>query len=184
MSVDYVNPDVGGIGHLLKATHPTVYRPHGMVGVTPTFDPAVGDRYLADHIHGFPVPVQLHRNSTSPQLMPVTGSPAPAIETCASTFDHDFETTAPHYYRVLLERYDVDAEYTVTRHGVIYRFTFPEAQRPCLLLATQQASITSADGMIIEGHQELRGGVTGYFSTSRRCHRLLQHPLRPPRDQP
>ena len=44
---------------------------------------------------------------TSPLLMPVTGSPAPAIENCASFFDHDFETTAPHYYQVLLERYDI-----------------------------------------------------------------------------
>ena len=113
MSLEYVNPDIGGIGHLLKATYPTVYRPHGMVGVTPQFDPAVGDRYLADHIYGLPIPVHLHRNLTSPLLMPVAGSPAPAIEDCASTFDHDFETTAPHHYRVLLERYAIEAEYTV-----------------------------------------------------------------------
>ena len=66
MTIQYVNPDVGGIGHLLKATYPTVYRPHGMVGVHPIFDPAVLDRYLADHIHGFPIPIQLHRNTTSP----------------------------------------------------------------------------------------------------------------------
>ena len=46
MNLDYVDTNIGGIGHLLKATYPTVYRPHGMVGVTPQFDPAVGDRYL------------------------------------------------------------------------------------------------------------------------------------------
>ena len=100
MHLDYVNTNIGGIGHLLKATYPTVYRPHGMVGVTPQFDPAVGDRYLAAHIYGFPVPIQLHRNSTSPLLMPVTGPLAPAFENCASTFDHDFETTTPYYYQV------------------------------------------------------------------------------------
>lgn len=164
MSLEYVNPDIGGIGHLLKATYPTVYRPHGMVGVHPQFDPAVSDRYLADHIHGFPVPVHLHRNLTSPLLMPVTGSPAPAIEDCASFFDHDFEMTAPHYYRVLLERYDVEAEFTVTRHAVVYRFSFPDDQSPCLLLATQNATLVSTDETTIEGHQELTGGVTGYFS--------------------
>ena len=163
MSLEYVNPDIGGIGHLLKATYPTVYRPHGMVGVHPQFDPTVGDRYLADHIHGFPVPVQLHRNLTSPLLMPVTGSPAPAIEDCASFFDHDFETTAPHYYQVLLERYDIQAAFTVTRHGVVYRFSFPEDQSPCLLLATQNATLLSVDETTLEGCQELGGGVTGYF---------------------
>ena len=164
MNLDYVNTNVGGIGHLLKATHPTVYRPNGMVGVTPQFDPAVKDRYLADHIYGFPIPVNLHRNAASPLLMPVTGSPAPAIENSVSFFDHDFETTAPHYYQVLLERYDIQVEYTVTRHGVIYRFTFPTGQNPCLLLAPQKASINSISETTIEGQQELGGGVTGYFS--------------------
>jgi len=163
VTIQYVNPDVGGIGHLLKATYPTVYRPHGMVGVHPIYDPAVLDRYLADHIHGFPIPIQLHRNTTSPMLMPVTGSPAPAIEDCASTFDHDFETVAPHVYEVLLERYDVQAAFTVTRHAVIYRFDFPEDEPPCLLLAPRDAVIDLVDGTTIEGHQALRGGVTGYF---------------------
>ena len=164
MCLNYVDPNIGGIGHLLKATYPTVYRPHGMVGVTPEFDPAVKDRYLADHIHGFPIPVHLHRNAASPLLMPVTGSPAPTIETCASIFDHDFETTAPHYYQVLLERYDITADYTVTQHGIVYRFDFPKAQNPCLLLAPKQAKIHSPDGATIEGHQDLGGGVTGYFN--------------------
>ncbi len=87
MGLMYVDPNIGGIGHLLTATYPTVYRPYGMAGVTPQFDPAVGDRYLADHIWGFPVPVHLHRTATGPLLMPVTGSPAPAIENCGSQFD-------------------------------------------------------------------------------------------------
>ena len=130
MNLRYVNPDVGGIGHLLKATYPTVYRPHGMVGVTPHFDPRVNDRYLADHIYGFPVPLHLHRNGGSPQLMPVTGSPLPTPEDCASFFDHDFETTAPHTYQVLLERYDITAAFTTTRHGVVYRFAFPAGECP------------------------------------------------------
>lgn len=164
MGLEYVDTNIGGIGHLLTATYPTVYRPYGMVGVSPQFDPAVSDRYLADHIWGFPVPVQGHRNSASPLLMPVTGSPAPTIENCASLFDHDFETTAPHYYHVLLERYDIRADYTVTRHGVVYRFVFPEAQNLCLLLAPRRASIHRADERIIEGHQELGGGAAGYFS--------------------
>lgn len=164
MCLNCVDTNIGGIGHLLKATYPTVYRPHGMVGVTPTFDPAVKDRYLADHIHGFPIPVHLHRNAESPLLMPVTGSPAPAIETSATFFDHDFETTMPHYYQVLLERYDITVDYTVTQHGVVYRFAFPEGADPCLLLAPRQAEIHSPDATTIEGQQELGGGVTGYFN--------------------
>jgi len=163
MGLMYVDPNIGGIGHLLTATYPTAYRPHGMVGVTPQFDPAVGDRYLADHIWGFPVPIHLHRTATSPLLMPVTGSPAPAIENCGSLFDHDFEVAAPHYYKVLLERYGIWAEFTVTRHGVIYRFDFPAGENPCLLFAPRRGSVELINDTTIEGSQDLHGAA-GYFS--------------------
>ena len=101
--INYVNPDIGGIGHLLKPTYPTVYRPNAMVGVCPVFTPGVNDRYLADRIFGFPVPIGLHRNDDAPLLMPIVGSPKTEPEAWASEFDHDFESTRPHYYQVLLE---------------------------------------------------------------------------------
>ena len=120
MYLDYVDPDVGGIGHLLKATYPTVYLPNSMVGVCPVFSPDITDRYLADRIAGFPVPTHLHQYSGTPAIMPVTGS---SQSDPASEFDHDFEKANPHYYWVLLERYNIEAEYTVSEHCVFYRFT-------------------------------------------------------------
>ena len=34
-SVDYVDPNIGGIGHLLQATAPTVQLPHAMMRIAP-----------------------------------------------------------------------------------------------------------------------------------------------------
>ena len=56
--VDYVNPNIGTIGHLLTATTPYVQYPHGMARVapvtTPGTQPGTQDRYLADKILRLP----------------------------------------------------------------------------------------------------------------------------------
>lgn len=39
--VNYVNPYIGSIGHLLTATSPTVMLPHSMAQVSPIFTPGV-----------------------------------------------------------------------------------------------------------------------------------------------
>jgi len=53
--VDYVNTNIGGIGHLLRATAPLVFLPHGMVSLAPVTPRLIVDRYLADKIMGFPI---------------------------------------------------------------------------------------------------------------------------------
>ena len=52
--VDYVSPNIGGIGQLLTATIPYVQYPHGMARLYPITTPGITDRYLADKIYGFP----------------------------------------------------------------------------------------------------------------------------------
>ena len=52
--VDYVSPNIGGIGQLLTATVPYVQYPHGMARLAPITTPGITDRYLADKIYGFP----------------------------------------------------------------------------------------------------------------------------------
>jgi hypothetical protein len=55
--VDYVSPNIGGIGHLLTATLPYVQRPHGMARPSRRLELATGisrTRYMV-----FP-PVQRH----------------------------------------------------------------------------------------------------------------------------
>src|ERR1700678_3738579 len=51
--VDYVSPNIGGIGQLLTATVPYVQYPHGMSRIAPITTPGINDRYLADKIYGF-----------------------------------------------------------------------------------------------------------------------------------
>src|ERR1700757_4647315 len=52
--VDYVRPNIGGIGQLLTPTIPYVQYPYGMARLAPVTTPGITDRYLADKIYGFP----------------------------------------------------------------------------------------------------------------------------------
>src|SRR5580693_4639498 len=90
--VDYVSPNIGGIGQLLTATVPYVQTPYGMARLAPMTTPGITDRYLADKIYGFPAGPAL--------LMASTGDTSTRRDTYASDFDHDFETATPYYYAV------------------------------------------------------------------------------------
>ena len=50
---NYVNPSIGGIGHLLTSTSPSVQSPHGAAVVAPLFRPGMKDGYSSDRIFGF-----------------------------------------------------------------------------------------------------------------------------------
>jgi len=57
----YVNPNIGTIGHLSTATSPTVMYPHGMMQISPNVNTPRGKRYLAGVlIRGNPQIMALH----------------------------------------------------------------------------------------------------------------------------
>ncbi len=161
MYLDYVDPNIGGIGHLLKATDPTVYLPNSMVGVHPVFSPGIGDKYLADKIHGLPIPIHLHSNMNTPLFMPINKSSL-AVNDYPSEYDHDFEEATPYYYSVLLERYNIKAEYTVSEHCVIYRFVPIDSDSISLLLISNDADLEVVDDYTIKGKKSYNV-INGYF---------------------
>jgi predicted alpha-1,2-mannosidase len=116
--VDYVNPNIGGIGYLRVATAPTVLLPHGMMRLAPITTPGILDRYLADKIYGFP--------AGGVVLMPLSGVATADPTAYASHYDHGSETASPHYYSVSLEDSAVDVEYTVSQHAAHFQIAFPD----------------------------------------------------------
>jgi predicted alpha-1,2-mannosidase len=115
--VDYVAPNIGGIGQLLTATVPLVQYPHGMARLAPVTTPGITDRYLADRIFGFPAGPAL--------LMASVGPGGASPDDYASEFDHDFEVSTPYYYEADLLTWGIKAEVTASQEAAFYRFTFP-----------------------------------------------------------
>lgn len=136
--VDYVSPNIGGIGQLLTATIPYVQRPHGMARLAPIVTPGITDRYLADKIYGFPAGPAL--------LMASVDKTGSAPDAYASTFDHDFETATPYYYEADLQTWGIRAEFTAAKQTAYYRFTFPASAHGHLVLSLRNHAELSVVG--------------------------------------
>jgi predicted alpha-1,2-mannosidase len=150
--VDYVDPNIGGIGQLLTATVPWVQYPYGMARVAPVTTPGITDRYLADKIYGFP--------AGSALLMASDGPEATKPEDYASDFDHDFETATPFYYEADLQTWKIRAEATVTQEAAYYRFTYPASQHGHLMLSLHNhAQFTVIGPKAVEGSEQVGGDV-------------------------
>lgn len=158
--VDNVNPYIGSIGHLLKSTTPDVQLPRGMIRLTQRTTPGIRDTYLADKIYAFSANSMSNDYSVRAfNIMASTGSINVDPDDNASRFDHDLEKATPFYYSVLLEDYDIEAEYTATQHSAFYRFTFPQSENSNILIGLlQNAALKMVSSDEIEGYQISRKG--------------------------
>ena len=120
--IDYVNPYIGSIGHLLTATTPDVQMPRGMVRLLPLTTPGIRDTYLADEIYGFSVRSLSNDFSVGDFVITIkTGNLKTDPGENASHFDHDHEIATPYYYSVRLDDSDINAEYTVSDHSADFQ---------------------------------------------------------------
>ncbi len=160
--VDYVSPNIGGIGQLLTATVPYVQYPYGMARLAPITTPGIQDRYLADKIYAFPAGPAWLMVSTGP----ISTRPADY----ASGYDHDFETATPYYYAANLLTSNIKAEFTATEHSAFYRFTFPASSHSNLVLSLMRhAELTIVNGHAVQGSERIsgRGEAAGTAPESR-----------------
>lgn len=158
--VDYVSPNIGGIGQLLTATTPYVQRPFGMLHIAPIMTPGITDRYLADKIHGF---------SAGPAvLMASVGEVGTSAETFASDFDHDFEKTTPYYYEADLQTWKIEAELTASDQAGYYRFTFPRNEHSHVILRLADgAELTVQGDHVVFGSQRYDGPLAKTAETGK-----------------
>ena len=117
--VDYVNPNIGGIGHMLEPTIPLVHLPNSMMRISK--EP---NGYQSEKISHFPFSIVSHRKGIIGKFMisqhPTSNQP----KDWESTYDHDQETVSPYYYSVLLEESDIKMELTASQHVSYSKFTF------------------------------------------------------------
>jgi predicted alpha-1,2-mannosidase len=157
--VDYVAPNIGGIGQLLSATIPYVQYPHGMARLYPITTPGINDRYLADKIYGFPAGPAV--------LMASTGNIGTTDAAYASDFDHDFEVATPYYYQADLQTWSINAELTVTPEAAYYRFTFPATPHGHLSMSLgRHAELEVLNDKTVVGSQRIEGPIAQTVSSA------------------
>ena len=161
--LDYVNPNIGGIGYLLVATDPTVQLPQGSIRLCSNPWHEIYDRYLADKVFSFSLRdvIRYGTKTIPPWIMATTGNIEVTPAKMASNYDHDFETVTPYYSSLLLEDYDVNVEYTVADQASYFKFTFPQSSDSHILLGSN-ARFSVVNETTIEG-QEGFGNRIFYF---------------------
>lgn len=158
--VDFVDPIIGTVGdeqatsmHGGGKTHPCACFPGGMVQLGPDTvtggDNGTGYNYCQNTIEGFSFNhmsgIGWYGDLGNIQLMPIIGQTdlrsgtneeAPLKKGTygwKSPFSHENEKASAGYYSVLLERYGIFIETTVTEHTGILRLTYPKSDSSGIL---------------------------------------------------
>ncbi|MFD2036587.1 GH92 family glycosyl hydrolase [Belliella marina] len=166
----YVNPLIGSgfHGHVfVGANVPFGAVQLGPVNITEGWDWCSGYHYSDSTIIGFS---HTHLSGTGIGdlgdilVMPAVGEvkiqkgEAEKPETgYFSYFSHDREEAKAGYYRVALDRYDIQAEMTATERVGFHRYTFPASQRAKLIFDLEEGI---GGGMSTETYLEVLDGET------------------------
>jgi predicted alpha-1,2-mannosidase len=158
--VDYVNPYMGNISHLLVPTYPTVHLPYSMLRVYPER----GD-YTSDQIAGLPVAVTTHRGSSAFNISPVNGTKSPVQAIVKYTYGK--EKITPYRYSVYLDEENIQVDYAPSHQSAIYTFTFEKENSNRLIINTRNGKLEK-NGKGLSGYQIIDNGSTkiyAYFET-------------------
>ncbi len=153
--VDYVNPYMGNISHLLVPTFPTVHLPNSMMRATP----ARAD-YTAVRISGLPVMLTSHRGAKAFSLSPFQGDERdlkPVLE-----YSYDQEKLTPYSYSVYLDDQAIQADFGVSHQSAAYELQFGQ-DLPVYLILNSARGALSWDGSAISGYQELGNDTRVYL---------------------
>jgi predicted alpha-1,2-mannosidase len=108
--------------------------PNAMVQVTPVtlFGSGAGYQYEDTVIFAFFHTSMGHWNLGHVPILPFTGEIT--ADNYHSGYRHDNESASPGYYRVFLERYNINAEMTATQRCAFHKYTYRSGDEKRLLL--------------------------------------------------
>jgi putative alpha-1,2-mannosidase len=161
--VNFVNTQIGAIGHMLEPTAELVHIPHGMLRIYPLRSPGMVDAYTSSRFYGFPLNVPAHREGSIGRIMPYTLHDMIDINDLFSEYDHDFATSTPYYYGLFLEDFDIQAGITASERSGIMQFSYPAKSEPYILIQTPgDGYLELMENGAIQGF-EMRFGMKHYF---------------------
>ena len=109
--VDYVNPYIGNISHLLVPTYPTIQLPNSMLRVYP-----VRSDYTSERVNGLPIVVTNHRERSAFNLTPYQGDELKPVH----SYTYDNEKLTPYSYEVELNDNNMGVKYALSHQSAIY----------------------------------------------------------------
>lgn len=149
--IDYVNPYIGNISHLLVPTYPTVHLPNSMLRVCPE-----RAEYTSDQISGLPMAITSHRGSSAFNIS-LFNTPDKLCPIKLYTYDK--EIVKPYFYSVSLDEENIDVAYAPSHRSAVYSFNFNKDKGNVVVINTGNGKLEFTDGGIA-GYQIIDKGPT------------------------
>lgn len=149
--VDYVNPYIGNVSHLLVPTFPCVQLPNAMLRVYPK-----RSDYTSEYLDGFPLIVTNHREVSAFTLSFTQGAPENVVRV-----QYDNEKVTPYSYDVDIFDGDCHVAYAVSEQSAIYKVDFTPDAPARMVLSTKRGGVQQ-DGDGFSGSQALSNGTKVY----------------------
>ncbi len=146
--VDFVNPYIGNISHLLVPTFPTIHLPNSILRVYPEREDFTGDL-----LKGLPLVVTSHRGSSAFNLSPFQGDEKdikPVI-----LYSYDQEKITPYSYSVYLDEQQTEVEFGLSHQSALYELKFSQ-DRPAFIVLNSRNGGLKWDGEAISGFQTIQ----------------------------
>lgn len=153
--IDYVNPYMGNISHLLVPTFPTIHLPNSMLRVYPERRDFTGDV-----LEGLPIVVTSHRGSSAFNLSPFYGSRKDVKPVVAYSYDN--EKLTPYSYSVYLDDEGISVEYGLSHQSAIYELLFEKEEAVRVALNSRRGELTW-DGTAFSGFQMIENDTKVYL---------------------
>lgn len=153
--VDYVNPYMGNISHLLVPTFPTIHLPNSLLRVYPE-----RRDYTEIELNGLPLIVTSHRGSSAFNLSPFQGDESalkPVIQ-----FRYDQEELTPFSYSVYLDEQNIQVDFGLSHQSAAYEIQF-EKDAPAYLILNSKNGGMNWDGKAISGYQLIENNKKVYL---------------------
>lgn len=153
--VDYVNPYMGNISHLLVPTFPTVHLPNSLLRICPE-----RADYTSDLLRGLPVVVTSHRGSSAFNISPVQSESVPL--TPVTSYSYDLEKIVPYGYSVYLDEAKINVSYAPSHQSGIYGLNFEKQGNRYIVINVGNGQLQVENGAI-SGYQVIDNGPTKIY---------------------
>ena len=153
--VDYVNPYIGSISHMLVPCFPTIQLPNSLMRIYPT-----RGEYTHELLAGLPMVVTNHRERSAFCL---SVSQAKELRPIYST-NWDQEKITPYDYRVQIADNSIDVHLAVSHQSAIYEFTFQDPSKPATIVIFSRSGYMKVEGKKASACESLSRNMNIYFS--------------------
>lgn len=155
--VDYVNPLIGNISHLLVPTYPTIHLPNSLLRVYPE-----RSDYTGNQLYGLPIIMTSHRGSSAFNLSITRNGEVESVNQPVVSYSYDNEVIKPYYYSVYLDELGADVKFAPSHQSAIYDITLNEKDAFRLFLNSKNGEL-KFEGNAVSGYQQIDNFDTNIY---------------------